>query len=62
MARQRTKYKHVRKLGQTGNAESPSYYVTLPIDIIRELKWKDGQRVVVKKSRNRIVIEDFQLK
>jgi antitoxin component of MazEF toxin-antitoxin module len=59
MARQSMKNRHIRKLGKTGNSESPSYYVTLPIDVIRSLKWKDGQRLVVKKSRNKIVIEDW---
>lgn len=59
MARQSMKNRHIRKLGKTGNSESPSYYVTLPIDVVRGLKWKDGQKVVVKKSRNKVVIEDW---
>lgn len=59
MARQSMKNRHIRKLGKTGNSESPSYYVTLPIDIVRGLKWKDGQKLIVKKSRNKVVIEDW---
>lgn len=59
MARQSSRNRHIRKLGKTGNSESPSYYVTLPIDVVRSLKWKDSQKLVVKKSRNKVVIEDW---
>lgn len=38
---------------------SGSYMITLPIGVIRGLKWQKGQRVVVKKSGNKIVIEDW---
>lgn len=58
MARQKLNRRHIRKLGKTGNNSSPSYYVTLPIHVIRALHWQDGQKLVVKKSRNKIVIED----
>lgn len=60
MARQSLGNRHIRKLGKTGNADSPSYYVTLPIDVVRSLKWKDGQKLVVKKSRNKVVVEDWK--
>ena len=59
MPRHTRKNHHLRKLGRTGNAASQSYYVTLPIEVIRTLKWRDGQKLVVKKSRNKIVIEDW---
>lgn len=59
MPRPNNRSKQVRKLGTTGNADSPSYYVTLPINLIRQLQWKDGQKLVVKKSRNKLVIEDW---
>lgn len=60
MARQRSNRRHVRKLGKTGNNASPSYYITLPIHVVRALEWQDGQKLVVKKSRNKIVIEDLE--
>ena len=60
MPRQTLENRQIRKLGKTGNSQSPSYYVTIPVDLIRGLKWKEGQKVVVKRSRQKIVIEDWK--
>ncbi len=60
MARQSHEDKNVRKLGKTGNVNSPSYYVTIPVDLVRGLNWKEGQKVVVKRSRQKIVIEGLE--
>jgi antitoxin component of MazEF toxin-antitoxin module len=61
MARQSLEDRNIRKLGKTGNVNSPSYYVTLPVDLVRGLNWADGQKVVVKRSRQKIVIEGLEL-
>ncbi|MBN2093992.1 MAG: hypothetical protein JW740_01295 [Candidatus Zambryskibacteria bacterium] len=38
-----------------------TYYVTMPIDIIKELKWKERQKVVVEKyGKNKIIISDWK--
>jgi len=37
-----------------------SYYVTLPIQIVREFKWQERQKVVVEKRGREIVIRDWQ--
>jgi len=37
-----------------------SYYVTLPIEIVRELKWKERQKVVVKMRGRGIAIADWK--
>jgi bifunctional DNA-binding transcriptional regulator/antitoxin component of YhaV-PrlF toxin-antitoxin module len=37
-----------------------SYYVTLPIQVIREFRWKEGQKVVVEKRGKEIVIKDWK--
>ena len=37
-----------------------SYYVTLPIGVVREFRWKEGQKVVVEKRGKEIVIKDWQ--
>jgi antitoxin component of MazEF toxin-antitoxin module len=58
MARQKSSTKNRRKLGKTGNVDSPSYYVTIPIEMIRELSWREGQKVVVSKQRNKIIIQE----
>jgi len=42
---------------------SGSYSVTLPPEIIREFKWKEGQKVVVEKyGKNKILIRDWTKK
>ncbi len=48
---------HQRKIGKTGNVDSPSYFLTIPIEIVRAMDWREGQSVRVKKSRGKVVIE-----
>ena len=38
-----------------------SYYVTIPVDVVRELKWKERQKVVVRRIGGKVVIEDWSL-
>jgi len=49
--------KNIRKLTKVGGK---SIGVTLPIEIIREFKWKEKQKVVVKKRGNSIIITDWK--
>jgi len=51
---------NIRKLGKTG--KGASVYLTLPIEIIRQLKWRDGQKVVVAKRGQGILISDWKPK
>lgn len=37
-----------------------SYNVNLPIKIIRELDWVETQKLVIRKSGNKIIIEDWK--
>jgi len=57
MARRRLEKKNIRKLTKLGGK---SIAVTIPIDMIRELKWRERQKVVVKKVGKRIIIEDWE--
>ncbi len=57
MARRKLEERNMRKLNKK---TSGSYSVTLPIEIVRELKWRDKQKLVVKKSGNKIIIEDWK--
>jgi len=57
MSRRKLEDKNIRKLGKSG---SKSITVTLPIEMVRELKWKSKQKVVVRKSGSKIVIEDWK--
>ncbi len=48
---------NIRKLTKVGRA---SIAVTLPIELVRELKWKERQKVVVKKSGQNLIISDWK--
>ncbi len=62
MPRQAKASEQVRKLGKTGAPESPSYFVTLPKSFVKELGWKDGQRLVVRQMHGqpKLIIEDWK--
>ena len=47
---------NVRKLTKTG---SGSYYVVLPKDMVRDLSWKERQKLQVRRSGKRLIIEDW---
>lgn len=47
----------VRKLQEQANGSTT---VVLPPDLLRELKWKDGQKVIVRRRNDTIVISDLR--
>ena len=55
MGRKKRK-KYIRKIQKVRY----SYYLTLPKEIIRSLDWKERQKVVIKKSGKKIMIEDWK--
>ena len=59
MARRKLENKNIRKLTKIGNK---SVGLTLPIEIVRELKWRVKQKVVVKKRGKGILIVDWKKK
>lgn len=48
--------RNIRKLTKTG---SGSYYCIIPKDMIRDLSWKERQKLQVKRSGKRLIIEDW---
>lgn len=56
MARRKLEDKNIRKILRNGD----SYAITIPIEIVKELKWKEKQKVVVKKRGKRIIIIDWK--
>ena len=56
MARRKLKDKNIRKILKSGD----SYAVTIPIEIVRELKWREKQKVVVKKRGEGVSIVDWK--
>lgn len=57
MARRKLGDKNIRKLTKVGKK---SIAVTIPIEFVRGLKWREKQKVVVKRSGKKIIIEDWQ--
>jgi len=51
--------KNIRKLTKVGRT---SLAVTLPIEIVRALGWREKQRVVVKRIKGGLVIRDYRSK
>jgi len=51
------KNKDIRKIVKNGRG---SYYINIPIDILRELGWKERQKLVVKKRGKGLVIVDWK--
>jgi len=37
-----------------------SYMVSLPIELVRDLKWRQGQKLTIRKSGEKLVIEDWK--
>ncbi len=56
MARRKTEDKNIRKILKNGD----SYAVTIPIEIMLALNWKEKQKVVVKKIRGGFSVRDWK--
>ena len=56
MARRSLEERNIRTLTK----RSASYSVTLPIEIIRTLQWREGQKVVVEQKGESLVIKDWK--
>jgi antitoxin component of MazEF toxin-antitoxin module len=57
MARRKLEERDVRKLRKNSGG---TVLVSIPIELVRELKWRDGQKVVVKKRGEGISIVDWK--
>ena len=50
--------KNIRKITKIGGK---SYGIIIPIEMIRELKWKERQKVIIKLEKGRkIMIKDWK--
>jgi hypothetical protein len=59
MANKRSDEKDIRKLTKIGRG---SVGLTLPIELVRELKWRERQRVTVKRVKGGLMIRDYRSK
>ena len=57
MARRKTENENIRKLAKIGDK---SIGLTLPIEMIRKLNWREKQKVVVKMKGKSIIIRDWK--
>ncbi len=57
MARRKLENKNIRKLTRMGRA---SIGLTLPIEIVKDLKWREKQKVVVRRRGKEIIISDWE--
>jgi bifunctional DNA-binding transcriptional regulator/antitoxin component of YhaV-PrlF toxin-antitoxin module len=57
MGRRKISEENIRKIQKV----SRSYYVTIPVTLVREFKWQEGQKLVIEKSgKGKITIEDWK--
>jgi len=59
MPRRKISEQNIRKLTKMGGGRS--FGITLPISFIRQLKWRERQKLVVEfdKARKRIIVKDW---
>ncbi len=57
MARRKLENRNIRKLSKRNNG---TYAVTLPIEMVRDLGWRDKQKLVVEKNGEKIIIKDWK--
>jgi len=56
MAIRKLKNKDIRNIQKNQN----TYYVTLPVEAVQELGWKERQKVVVKKKGRGLTVKDWK--
>jgi len=49
--------KEVRKIVKNGRG---SYYINIPKELMRELRWRERQKLTVRKSGGKLVVEDWK--
>jgi len=59
MSRRKLNRRHIRKIQK----KKGTYSVSLPIDVMKEFRWKEKQKVeVVKYGKNKFLIRDWKAK
>jgi len=57
MPTQKFANRNVRKLIKIGNG---SLAMTLPVELVTQLRWKEKQKVIVTKKGNTLIIKDWK--
>jgi len=58
MAQRKMEQHNIRKLSKAGGGKS--FVVTLPIEYVRKLKWKEKQKLKVELKGRHIMIKDWK--
>jgi hypothetical protein len=58
MTTRKTEDRNIRSL--TKGSGGTSYYVTIPMEYIRKLKWKSKQKLEVTLYQDRIIVRDWK--
>jgi len=58
MARNKLEDRFTRKLSKSGSGRSVA--MTLPIELIRKLRWQRGQKVTIELRGKELVIKDWK--
>lgn len=56
MTRRSLADRNIRKISKRG----ASYSMTLPIELVKSLKWREKQKVIVRKVGDKLIIEDWK--
>ncbi len=56
MPRRNLKDRNIRKIFKS----SRSYVITLPIEVVKNLGWKERQKIVIRQRGKKIIIEDWK--
>ena len=56
--RRKSEEKNIRKISKVGSGSS--FSVTLPIEMVRDLGWKEHQKIEAKRIRGGIVLKDWR--
>lgn len=58
MTTRKTEKRNIRSL--TKGSRGSCYYITIPMEYIRKLKWKAKQKIEIKLYQDRLVIRDWK--
>lgn len=58
MGTKATNQSNMRKLQATGQ-DGESYAITLPKELVLELKWRKGQKLSVTKAGRKLIVQDW---
>jgi antitoxin component of MazEF toxin-antitoxin module len=56
MTTRKLKDKNIRKLTKVGGA---TLYVTIPVEMVKQLNWKERQKVVLSLKNKKITVQDW---